>query len=70
MIAFICFCCCLRGSHSNSTRYRRQMLAGYSIPVSFVAATAVVELSGAGGECAGFRPRFGEETCFFTGLTY
>ncbi len=56
-----------RGSHSSAKRYRYQMVAGYSIPIGLTVVTAAVEFSGVGGECAEFRPRFGEETCTFTG---
>ena len=55
-----------RKSPSNPRRYRKQVICGYSVPMLFLILTGIAEASL--GQCSRFRPRFNEQSCFFSGI--
>ena len=50
---------------ASSTKHRRNVVIGYSIPSVITLLTLIAEMSL--GRCAWGKPRFGEESCFFAG---
>ena len=46
-------------------RYNCEVACGYAVPLVISLLTIIVEF--ASPRCAIYRPRFGEETCFFSG---
>ena len=54
-----------RKSPSNPRRYRKQVICGYSVPTLFLTMTGIAEASLS--QCSRFRPRFNEQSCFFSG---
>ena len=57
-----------RGNQATDKRYRLEMLAGYGFPLTVTVATLLVETFAE--RCSDYRPRFGEEQCFFTSELY
>ena len=55
----------IRGNPANDKRYRNTMILGYACPSTIVVVTAITEL--VAPDCAPFKPRFGEDGCFFAG---
>ena len=55
-----------RKSPSNPRRYRKQVICGYSVPTLFLTMTGIAEASLS--QCSRFRPRFNEQSCFFSGI--
>jgi hypothetical protein len=53
------------GSPANHRRYRKLIVLSYGFPAFVTLCTLIAEY--AAPECASFRPRFGEEGCFFAG---
>ena len=49
-------------------RYRIQILVGYGIPLLFIILTGIVEATGP--VCSKWRPRFNEQSCFFSGYYF
>ena len=49
-------------------RYRIQILVGYGIPLLFIILTGIVEAIGP--VCSKWRPRFNEQSCFFSGYYF
>ena len=49
-------------------RYRIQILVGYGIPLLFIILTGIVEATGS--VCSKWRPRFNEQSCFFSGYYF
>ena len=54
-----------RGYPENQKRYRKTMVLGYAFPTMVSIGTLTAEYLAP--KCASFRPRFGEEGCFFAG---
>ena len=54
------------GRPPNAKRYRMNMVTGYALPLIISFCTLITEFSA--DECALYRPRFNEETCFFASL--
>ena len=54
-----------RGYPENQKRYRKTMVLGYAFPTMVSIGTLVAEYLAP--KCASFRPRFGEDGCFFAG---
>ena len=54
-----------RGNPSNSKRYKMLVGLSYGLPLIVSLLTVIVEFGSP--KCASYRPRFGEETCFFSG---
>ena len=54
-----------RGNPSNSKRYKMLVGLSYGLPLIVSFLTVIVEFGAP--QCASYRPRFGEETCFFSG---
>ena len=54
-----------RGHPSNSKRYKILVGCSYGLPLIVSTLTVIVEFSAP--KCASYRPRFGEESCFFSG---
>ena len=54
-----------RGTASTFRRYRFEIIGGYGFPLIISLLTVIVEF--AAERCSHFRPRFGEEHCFFAG---
>ena len=57
-----------RGHPSNSKRYKILVSCSYGLPMIVSILTVIVEFSAP--KCAPYRPRFGEESCFFSGKLY
>ena len=55
-----------RKSPSNPRRYRKAVICGYSVPTLFLTMTGIAEASLS--QCSRFRPRFNEQSCFFSGI--
>jgi len=53
-------------SPSNPRRYLKQVICGYSVPTIFLIMTGIAEASL--GQCSRFRPRFNEQSCFFSDI--
>ena len=58
----------LRGKPANKVRYRRTIVVSYGFPAFVSLCTLIAEYSAP--RCATFRPRFGEEGCFFAGILF
>ena len=54
------------GSDCNDQRYKYNLRFGYGVPLIITIITGIVEVTAP--ECSWFKPRFGEEVCFFTTL--
>ena len=65
VILFILNLYTCRGNPSNSTRYRILVGCSYGLPLIVSLLTIIVEFGAP--QCASYRPRFGEESCFFSG---
>ena len=52
---------------TNAKRYKRNKVIGYSVPIAITLLTLIMELSL--DKCAKGKPRFGEESCYFAGLS-
>ena len=57
-----------RGTASTFRRYRFEIIGGYGFPLIISLLTVIVEF--AAERCSHFRPRFGEEHCFFAGKVH
>ena len=57
-----------RGNPANEDRYRNMIIFGYTCPTIITLCTLIVEYGSP--ECAKYRPRLGEENCFFAGNTF
>ena len=57
-----------RGKPANKLRYRRTIVISYGFPAFVSLCTLIAEYSAP--RCATFRPRFGEEGCFFAGIAF
>merc|ERR1711994_1030806 len=55
----------LKGNPSNSKRYKILVGCSYGLPLIVTLLTLIVEFGAP--QCASYRPRFGEESCFFSG---
>ena len=53
------------GNPANHQRYRKMIVLSYGFPAFVTFCTLTAEY--AAPKCASFRPRFGEEGCFFAG---
>ena len=56
----------LFGNPDNPTRFKFGLIFGYGLPMLISIMTGITE--GSAPECSRFKPRFGEETCFFTSI--
>ena len=65
IISFIFNCPICRGNPSNSKRYKILVGCSYGLPLVVSLLTIIVEFGAP--QCASYRPRFGEESCFFSG---
>ena len=54
-----------RQSMQNPKRYLKEVICGYSVPLLFLIMTGIAESSL--GHCSKYRPRFNEQSCFFSG---
>ena len=57
-----------RGNPSNSKRYKILVGCSYGLPLIVTILTLIVEFGAP--QCASYRPRFGEESCFFSGYLH
>jgi hypothetical protein len=62
IIPFYSFC---SGKPPSSARYRKEVILGYTLPISISFLTFLAEVSLS--RCGWAKPRFGEEGCFFAG---
>ena len=56
------------GNPANQVRYRKTIVLSYGFPALVSICTLIAEYSSP--RCSSFRPRFGEEGCFFAGTIY
>ena len=54
------------GNPANQVRYRKTIVMSYGFPALVSICTLIAEYSSP--RCSSFRPRFGEEGCFFAGI--
>mgnify|MGYP001164296460 FL=1 len=54
------------GNPDSPTRFKFGLIFGYALPLLISIMTGITE--GSAPECSMFKPRFGEETCFFTSI--
>ncbi|TRY73580.1 hypothetical protein TCAL_05031 [Tigriopus californicus] len=53
----------LNGRGTSRSRYLKERIVGYSVPISITLLTLLIEI--VGPSCSTYRPRFAEERCFF-----
>eukprot|EP00094_Tigriopus_californicus_P005218 TCALIF_05031-PA protein Name:"Similar to mth2 G-protein coupled receptor Mth2 (Drosophila simulans)" AED:0.03 eAED:0.03 QI:366/0.85/0.75/1/0.57/0.75/8/0/701 len=51
------------GRGTSRSRYLKERIVGYSVPISITLLTLLIEI--VGPSCSTYRPRFAEERCFF-----